>query len=157
VIKTGDKSEFVFVVGTQAIAVRENSILHITTHDAQKSSVLVGALRVITGAISSVSRNSDMALTTLSATIGIRGTGFHVECTADKTYFCTCYGTTRVASTSDPKGVQTVRSMHHDHPLYITGKGPKNSRLAEADFIGHTDEELIYLENLVGRKPPFLT
>ena len=47
-------------------------------------------------------------------------------------------------------------SRHHDRPLYIlTGEQPgRNIRLAP--FINHTDQELMLIETLVGRQPPFV-
>jgi len=47
-------------------------------------------------------------------------------------------------------------SRHHNRPLYIlTGEQPgQNIRLAP--FIDHTDQELMLIEALVGRTPPFV-
>ena len=48
---------------------------------------------------------------------------------------------------------ETVKTNHHDEPRYIYSK--KNI-IEKAPVINHTDLELIMLEKLVLRKPPFL-
>jgi len=154
-INTGDKSEIVFVVGTQVIAMRENTVLELQPGGGGDS-LIIGSLRLLQGAISSVSRNSMMELLTSSAAVGIRGTGFHVNCSAERTYFCTCYGATRVASTSDSSSRANVKSTHHDRPLWVLGSAAKGKAVISAKFMDHTDDELIFLEKIAGRKPPFV-
>jgi ribosomal 50S subunit-recycling heat shock protein len=47
-----------------------------------------------------------------------------------------------------------VRTRHHDEPRYIYRKGMPRM-MEKAPVVNHTDAELILLESLVGRKPPF--
>ena len=47
-------------------------------------------------------------------------------------------------------------SKHHDRPIYILAEGPSGERIRAAPFINHTDQELMLIEALVGRTPPFV-
>jgi hypothetical protein len=48
-----------------------------------------------------------------------------------------------------------VITTHHDHPLYIHDNMKMPTMMVSAPVINHTDAELVMLENLVGRWPPF--
>lgn len=118
--------------------------------------LVISGLHMLSGKLLSVSRNSPMEVNTVNATIGIRGTGFYVESNPGETYFCTCYGTTDVASQSDPSSRETITSMHSHHPVYIVNDGGAGKQIRSAPFINHTDQELALVEALVGRVPPFI-
>lgn len=161
-VETGKNSEIIFVVnGNNSMILRADSHLVIETpprpetHNAIESLIISG-LRLLSGKLLSVSRNTPMRVNTINATIGIRGTGFYVESEPGQTYFCTCYGTTDVASRDDPTSKETVTSMHSHHPLYIVDDGGKGKNIRNAPFINHTDQELMLVEALVGRTPPFV-
>jgi hypothetical protein len=49
-----------------------------------------------------------------------------------------------------------VAAKHHDKPLYILKGGPSGQNIRRAGFINHTDQELMLIETLVGRTPPFV-
>lgn len=155
-VRTGKDAELIFVVGTQAMIVREDSELTLAGAVDAVKGPLLSALRLITGKLLSVSRDSTMALTTPSATIGIRGTGWYAEADPEKTYFCTCYGITDVSAVKDPNARETVQSQHHDRPLYVLSKASGGKSILPAPFINHTDQELMLIEALVGREPPFV-
>jgi hypothetical protein len=87
--------------------------------------------------------------------MGIRGTGWYAESDPDQTYFCTCYGTTDVSASNDPDSRETVVSRHHDKPLYILADAERGKSIRDAPFKNHTDQELMLIEALVGRTPPF--
>jgi hypothetical protein len=152
-VKTGKDSELVFVVNTQAMILRANSNVVIEA-EKRADSLVVSGLRMLTGALLSVSRNQPMRLRTPTATVGVRGTGFYVEAEEDKSYFCTCYGTVEVGSVADPSVKETVTATQHDRPVYITKEGGKKA-IVNAPFINHTDLELALIESLVGRTTPF--
>jgi hypothetical protein len=157
VIQTGKNSEIVFVVGGNAMILRAESHITIQGEKKEDSSFLISALRILSGKILSVSRNKGMAIRTPTATIGIRGTGLYVEADPELTYFCTCYGTTDVVSNNDPSSKDTVVATHHDKPLYITANAAQSgNNVRAAGFINHTDQELMLIETLVGRTPPFV-
>ncbi len=145
-VTTGPGAELVFVVGRDAYMVRERSSL----------SFGVDVLRVVTGAVLSVfGTGARRRIDTPMATIGIRGTGVYVESGPDRTYVCTCYGEAEIASRIDPSARETVRTKHHEAPRYVMGSGAPQV-LMPAPVVNHTDAELILLEGLVGRRPPFM-
>lgn len=146
VLRTGPRSQAIFVVGKDAFILRENSELHLSGQN-----LVVEGLRLVSGALLSVFGKSRHQVITPTATIGIRGTGIYVEAQPDLAYVCTCYGTTDIASSANPSTSETIISKHHDAPRYITA----DNRILPAPFINHTDEELMLIETLVGRVPPF--
>lgn len=166
-VETAKDSEIIFVVnGNNSMILRGNSRLVIETTQKKAvakeadqnavTSLLISGLRLLTGKLLSVSRDTPMQVNTANATIGIRGTGFYVESDPEQTYFCTCYGTTEVAASGDPESKETVTSTHSHHPLYIVNDGGKGKNIRNAPFINHTDQELTLIEALVGRTPPFI-
>ena len=155
-VVTGSNSEIVFVVGTQAMILRGDTQLQIEGERKSPSRIISG-LRLVAGKILSVSRDNRMPLRTAVATIGIRGTGWYAESEPDQTYFCTCYGTTDIAANHDPdESKMTVVASHHDRPVYIVGESSSGKGIRQAPFINHSDEELMLIETLVGRNPPFV-
>lgn len=155
-VQTAQNSEIVFVVNTHSMILRSESKLLIEQSQESATSLIIGGLRMLSGRLLSVSRNSPMRLTSSTATIGIRGTGFYMEAEPDRTYFCTCYGATEVEATADPQSRETVTAKHHDRPLYIVTDGGSGNNIRNAPFINHTDQELALIETLVGRKTPFV-
>lgn len=155
-VETARNSEVIFVVNSHSMILRSESKLVIEKAESSISSLLIGGLRMISGKLLSVSRNSNMRVTTSTATIGIRGTGFYVEADPERTYFCTCYGVTDVEASADPQSRETVAATRHDRPLYIVADGAAGSNIHNAPFINHTDQELSLIETLVGRKTPFV-
>lgn len=154
-VETGEKSQAVFVVGKDSFILHSNSKLKLSG-----SGILLNNLRLFTGRMLSVfgkrGRNEGaLSAVTSTATIGIRGTGVYFESEPDLSYVCTCYGVTDLSSTADPSSNEKIASQHHDAPRYITAAGSKGSRIRSAPFINHTDLELMLIEELVGRVPPF--
>ncbi len=150
-ITTGADGHAIFVVGKDAFHLRNNSKLTLAGKD-----LLVGSLRLLTGALLSVFGRSSHTLSTPTSTIGIRGTGVYTAVDEEKTYFCTCYGVTEVSTADAPAGAapgEVISARHHDAPRYILRDG--SQRIRPAPFINHTDEELMLIEALVGRKTPF--
>jgi hypothetical protein len=81
----------------------------------------------------------------------------YIEADPELTYFCTCYGVTDIVSNSDPSSKETVAATHHDKPLYVTADTKQSgNNVRSAGFINHTDQELMLIETLVGRTPPFV-
>lgn len=154
-VQTGKKSKVVFVVGKDAFILHEQSELTLSG-----SGVLLNNLRLLTGRLLSVfgrrsSKEQALAAVTRTATIGIRGTGVYFEAEPDLTYVCTCYGVTSLSATADPQSREMIAASHHDAPRYIAAEGAKGKRIRPAPFKNHTDLELMLIEELVGRTPPF--
>jgi hypothetical protein len=145
-VETGADGDLVFVSGRDAMLVRRNSGL----------TLLKDGLRVATGAVLSVfATGRKRTVETSTAVIGIRGTGLYVEVEPTRTYACTCYGETVLEARGDPSARETVRTRHHEQPRYIMASGAPQMLMA-APVQNHTDDELIMLEALVGRRPPFV-
>ena len=155
-VQTAQNSEIVFVVNTHSMILRGDSKMVIERPDNSPESLLIGGLRMISGKLLSVSRNSPMRRTSATATSGIRGPGFYIESDPERTYFCTCYGATEVQATADPSSRETITARHHDRPVYIVNDGGAGNNIRNAPFINHTDQELALIETLVGRKTPFV-
>ena len=153
VVTVGRRSQLVFVVGRDAFLARAGSRIEFSAGGATRA--VVSGLRVVTGALLSVFEpGRPKRIRTATATIGIRGTGIYVEVEKMRPYACTCYGEAELVPVDEPKEAETVRTTHHDQPRYIYPKGMPRM-IERAPVINHTDAELILLESLVGRKPPF--
>ena len=152
-IETGAGSQAVFIVGRDAYLLRAGSRV-----ETAGSVALVSVLRIVTGKLLSVLGPGAKRIETRTATIGIRGTGIYVEAEPERTYVCTCYGTAELQSRDRPEVRETVTTKHHEQPRYIYGRElkPFAEMMGKAPVINHTDAELIMLESLVGRKPPFV-
>ena len=146
VITTGAQSEAIYVIGKDAYLQRDRSTVSLS------GDALKGGLRVITGKLLAVFGKGEKRIETSTATIGIRGTGCYIEAEENKVYFCLCYGTADIASSKAPDKIETINTEHHEHPVILHANG---SQMEAADMINHTDSELILLESLLGRVPPF--
>lgn len=154
-IRTGKDSEIVFAVGGTSMILRSDTDVELES--AQGTSLLLTGLRLLTGKLLSVhGRGKPVRMQTVTATIGIRGTGVYLESDPEQSYVCTCYGVTDILANDDKESKETVIATHHDKPLYVVkGAKPGNS-IRRAPFINHTDQELALIETLVGRTPPFV-
>ncbi|HYD59896.1 MAG TPA: hypothetical protein VEC35_06060 [Noviherbaspirillum sp.] len=147
-VVTGPGSEAIYVIGKDAFLQHENSEFGIDRAAG------VAVLRYITGKVLSVFGKGKKRLDTPTATIGIRGTGCFIDAGQDSTYFCLCYGGAVVRPKDNPRARKWIRTRHHESPYYIdSGKSGPAFRPAHVD--NHTDDELVMLEKLVGRLPPF--
>ena len=155
-VQTAQNSEVVFVVNNHSMILRSESKLVIEKQPDQSESLIIGGLRMLSGKLLSVSRNANMKVTTATATVGIRGTGFYIESEQDRSYFCTCYGVTEVQANDDPTSRETIAAKHHDRPVYIVKDGGAGNNIRNAPFVNHTDQELALIETLVGRRTPFV-
>ncbi|MBQ0753864.1 MAG: hypothetical protein KBT87_04920 [Gammaproteobacteria bacterium] len=155
-VETGSSSYVVFVIGFDAHLMRENGRVQFSGTDSFEE-----GLKLATGKLLSVfgartGGQTHVAQTT-TATIGIRGTGVYLESEEDVSYACTCYGKVDIASIDDPSSKETIISVHHDAPRYITKDGKTGSRITSAPMKNHTDAELMLIEQIVGRTPDFTT
>lgn len=153
IVETGKGSRAIFVVGQDAMLLREDSKL---TLAGTRDSGIVQRLSLLAGRLLSVFGKTEHQVSTVTAVVGIRGTGVYVEADPEKTYFCTCYGTVEMSAVSDPGSHEKIVSEHHDNPRYILAKAAAGQALRPAPFINHTDQELALIEALVGRTVPFV-
>ena len=152
-ISTGAQASAVFVIGRDAFLMRENSRVELNPNLLDRKKNEISGFNLRSGAILSVFARNKRTLRTLSALIGIRGTGVYIETDSDKTYVCTCYGTSYMQVIDSPEINETVTTLYHDQPRSIYSR---EKRIDHAPVINHSDQELILLERLVGRVPPFV-
>ncbi|MFC3150827.1 hypothetical protein ACFOEK_07295 [Litoribrevibacter euphylliae] len=154
-VETGSNSFVIFVVGKDAHILRENSRLQLEG----ETSIIETGLRLFTGKLLSVfgkrSSNESHTIKTSTATIGIRGTGIYTESDPDVSYVCTCYGHVDLLANTDQQSSETIISEHHDAPRYILADGNAGKLITPAPFKNHSDEELMLIEAITGRTPPF--
>ena len=148
-VTTGPDGEAVYVMGREAYLVRGGSTVDHSMAGAK------AVLRVITGRVLSVFGPGERELQTATATIGIRGTACYIESQPERVYFCLCYGTAVVTPLADPAQVMTLQTTYHDSPYFIDAKA-QGTWMSGAAVLNHTDAELIMLEALQARRPPFL-
>jgi hypothetical protein len=152
VVATGPDSYAVFVAGGDAFLVRAA-----TRVELGSSREIIDSLRLVTGKLLSVFAGGKgrRTLQTATATIGIRGTGAYLEAEPERTYFCLCYGEADIIPVAQPAARTTIQTAHHDSPHYIIGD-TQRPPIEESHIENHQDAELILLESLVGREPPFM-
>ena len=155
-VKLGDKvatargSQAVIVLGSDAFLLRSQTTIEFgPSSQGSLSDMLVSAGRVL-----SVFSKKPVAVKAATASIGIRGTGAYIEIHPDSVYFCLCYGDALVEGPgmASPREVKTT---HHESPLLLRDVGGAMT-IEPGPFQNHSDAELIMLEALVGREPPFM-
>ncbi len=150
---TGPESEALVVHNQDALLIRADTTLRIDSDDQ----TFINLMRITAGAVLSVwgPRKQALGISTPLASIGIRGTGIYVDSTPEFTYACTCYGVADLEPVAAPDKRRTVRTTYHDAPFFIYPNAEQP--LISGPVINHTDDELIMLEELFRRVPPFTT
>lgn len=158
VVETGADGEIVFVVGKDSYLLRANSKLVLTPETTKQglAESLVGHMRLVAGRVLSVFAKRRHTIETSTVVIGVRGTGVYLEADPDETYLCTCYGLVDIRSVNDPGSRERIAATHHDKPRYIAAAGGEGKRIRPAPMKNHTDQELMLIEEIVGRQPPFV-
>jgi len=156
-VKLGDKlatargSQAVIVVGSDAFLMRSQT----TVEFGPSSSGVLSDMLVSAGKVLSVFSKKPVAIKAATASIGIRGTGAYIEVYTDNSvYFCLCYGEALV----EGPGMATAREVkttHHESPLMLRDTNGI-MKVEPGPFQNHSDAELVMLESLVGREPPFM-
>lgn len=148
-LETGPDSNLIFVIGTSAFHVRQNSRLTVERGNTLNA---VSVLRMLTGAVVSVwGKGSSRQIVTPTITAGIRGTGVYTEVFPAqnyRSYFCNCYGVVDMGA-----GPDKAISRADYHQSFWGEAEPKNGRfLTPAKAINHTDEEVEFLAELAGQR-----
>ena len=148
-IVTGPNSTMIFLVGTSAFHVRQNTTLSVERGNSLSA---VGMLRMLTGAVVSVwGRGPYRQIVTPTITAGIRGTGVYTEVFENqggRGYVCNCYGTIEMQASGD-----RALSQADYHQAFWGEVEPKGGRmLTPAKALNHTDEELEFLAKLAGQR-----
>lgn len=138
-----------FIIGDNAFTLRPHSQVKFTPTSTSNRSV-ISRLRLLTGGLLSVFGKGPKKLFTPAATIGIRGTGVYMESSAESSYVCLCYGKVDLTANVQAAPTALLEATHHQAKRIQTA-----GTVSDESMINHTDDELIYLEGLVGRKVPF--
>lgn len=147
-VATGAGSMAVIVIKDDAFLVRENTTLEFGDSGGALSRILIQ-----TGRVLSVFGKKPVMIKAGKATIGIRGTGAYLEVDPTQVYFCLCYGEAGIDGPGMPE-TKVVKTTHHEQPLMLSEAGGIMAA-KPGPFLNHSDDELILLESLVGREPPF--
>ncbi|HUQ27553.1 MAG TPA: hypothetical protein VM051_03125 [Usitatibacter sp.] len=146
-IVTGPKSQAVVVLKGDAFLLRADTIIEIKGREGVLTDLLVAGGKVL-----SVFAKKPVAIKAATASIGIRGTGAYLEVEPESVYFCLCYGEAVIEGPA--MAPKTVITTHHEQPLILTTTTPAMAA-QPGPFRNHSDDELVMLEALVGRVPPF--
>lgn len=147
-IETGAASEAIYVVGRDAYLQRAETSVELRAGSARQ------LLRLLRGALLAVFARGAHTIETPTATIGIRGTGCYLEGDAERMYFCLCYGEADLVPRAGVEKSERLSTTHHEAPRWISARDAMQP-ITPAPMINHSDAELILLEALVGRQPPF--
>lgn len=151
-VATGKDAEAVFVADKSVCMLRENTRIEIA--EEKRENAVTSVIRLIRGKIMSVSRKKRERIVTTTAILGVRGTGVYVEAEPDITYVCLCYGTADIIAAASGE-TDSFTTWYHEKPRYVRAAGAEKM-IEPAPVKNHTDAELIMLESMVGRQPPFL-
>ena len=148
-VETGRDSQAVVVLKGDAFLLRSQTVIVVRGG----SDGVLRELLVSTGRVLSVFAKKPVSVKAQIATIGIRGTGAYLEVDPKSVYFCLCYGEALV----EGAGMESklVKTTHHEQPLVLREAGGI-LRAEPGPFQNHSDDELVLLESLVGREPPFV-
>lgn len=147
-VATGKDAQCVVVVGKDAFLLRGGTSLVVKGQGPR-----LDGLALLGGKLLSVFARKPMAVEAGVAAIGIRGTGAYLEVEPKRVYFCLCYGEAVIDGPNMRSHV--VQTKHHESPLYLLEDGSA-LRAEPGPFLNHKDSELVMLEALVGREPPFI-
>jgi hypothetical protein len=154
-VATSNASTAVIVIGKDGFLLRNSTSVTFErskNDDGLLQSVLLTTGRVL--AVFSTRATEPLTIRVPNAAIGVRGTGCYVEIVDARTYFCLCYGE---AAISGPgmSAPRILKTTHHESPVWLDGRGAM-VKIEKAGFVNHNDDELIMLEKLNGRVPPFV-
>jgi FecR protein len=154
-VTTAKDSSAVVVVGRDAYLLRDST--NVVFEASQDTPGALASVLITTGKVLAVfekRKEKGISVKVPNAVIGIRGTGAYFQAEAERSYFCLCYGEAAI----DGKGMASakiIKTLHHENPVWLDDRGGI-MKVENAALIAHTDEELIMLEKLFGRVPPFV-
>ncbi|CAA7624659.1 conserved hypothetical protein [Candidatus Terasakiella magnetica] len=155
-ISTGPDSEAVFVLGDDGFLLRADSQVTITDLGQDRTTgKAMRELTLVSGRVLSVFGPKQISLKTPLASIGIRGTAAYLESSPASMNVCVCYGHAVMTPEGAPKLAEEVENHHHETPRVVF-PGPNGPVMEALRIDNHSDDELIMLEALLGRVPPFL-
>ncbi|MBF0158274.1 MAG: hypothetical protein HQL58_02005 [Magnetococcales bacterium] len=167
-ITTGGQGDTTLVIGDDALMIRPNSRVRIMSTktntqaraDAIQRVQRIQQIQLLAGGVLSVlGKGQPRTFKTAQAVVAIRGTALYLEAAPQQTYLCTCYGSLTLTHAIRADIHESLTTQHHEAPrtIYDLDAAPHPSEICiPAPMLNHTDAELIALEALVGRVPPFV-
>ncbi len=156
VVTTGPDSLVVFVMHKSVYLIREDTHVEFSSDTSEQfKESITNVINIFKGKMLSVFGRRQRSMITPTAVIGVRGTGIYVEAEPKRTYICTCYGTVEIEAKASPDIKETITTTHHESPRFVYASGAQRL-IVKAPVFNHTDAELIMLESLAFRKPPFV-
>ncbi len=152
-VSTAADGRLIYAVGATALLVRADSQVSMTAKEGDASAI--GRIQVEHGKALLTTAADHTQLDTLTARLSLASGGAYVEADPEQTYFCKCYGIASITAANDPSSQEQVVSVHHSAPRYVLASADAGSAIRPAPFLDHTDQELMLIETLVGRTPPF--
>lgn len=154
-VATGKGSYAVIVLGKDAYLLRDSTSVVFEPNKDQPG--VLESVLIATGKVLSVFEKrpagAGIRIKAQAATIGIRGTGCYIEIQERRTYFCLCYGEAAVDG-GGMAATKIIKTTHHENPVWLDEHGGI-MKVEDAGFANHSDDELVMLEKLIGRQPPF--
>ena len=154
-VSTAKGSMAVLVIGKDGFLLRDST--SVTFEESKSQPGLVQNVLLTTGKILAVfakRTGGGLTIKVPNAVVGIRGTGCYVEIQDARTYFCLCYGEAGLTGAGMAQPI-VLKTTHHENPVWIDDSGGV-MKVEKANFVNHNDDELIMLEKLNGREPPFV-
>ena len=160
-VKPGDKvstnrdSTVVIAIGKDGFLLRDNT--SVTFEQSKSNPGIVQSVLVTTGkvlAVFATRTDEEFVIKVPNATIGVRSTGCYIEAGTTRTYFCLCYGVAAIGGVG-MREPRVLKTTHHENPVWLDDRGGV-MKVEKAGFVNHNDDELIMLEKLNGREPPFV-
>jgi hypothetical protein len=148
-VAAGAGAQAVFTLGDDGFLLRSDGAVSVGDGPGGR------LINLESGRLLSVFGPKAITLKTPHANVGIRGTACYLEARPMVTNICVCYGHAVMTATHAPEKAEEVRTRQHDAPrrIFAPGHDPVMEPYMAVD---HTDEELVMLEALLGRVPPFM-
>lgn len=155
-VSTGPDGEAIFVLGDDGFLLRPQSQVSIVDRGRNpQTGRLIRDITLESGGILSVFGPKEITLKTPLASVGIRGTAAYLESAPASMNMCVCYGHAIMTPLGAPGLSEEVQNRHHETPRIVT-PSPTGPVMQPYRVSNHTDDELIMLEALFGRVPPFV-
>lgn len=152
VIETGPQGHLIFVIGLAAFQVRANTALSVMRG---ATFLTVSELQVKHGGVVSVwAQSKPSRIVTPQVTVNVTAAGLYTEVSAlhSRTYCCNCFGTAQWVTNGE---VKATHAEHH-HSFWVDAPQGGTDSLDAAPMIKHTDQELVFLNQLLAQKPLWL-
>ena len=150
-IETGSRGHLVFVIGRTAFQVRAHTALSVMRGT---TFLTVSELQVKHGGVVSVwAQSTPSRIVTPQVTVNVKQAGVYTEVSAPhrRTYCCNCFGQVQLITQGE------VKASHAEHHQSFWVDAPQGGldRLEAAPVVKHTDQEVVFLNQLLHQKSPW--